>query len=163
MARRTAWGQFDDERVAIIGRYAIDVTSPFLTARGMTGAQGLTILAVKAELAIRPLVPSNLGLEAYSAGLLVDTTQAVAGGVAAIPDPASSDAGWLWYYKGSLDLTGYESSAGFFGAATRFIEVDARSKRRLGGISNRLVFLFTNEGTQSFTVHMKGRVLYLLP
>ncbi len=131
---------------------------------------GVTLVRVLGELAISsdddggPGIADNTGAIWYAGISVVHEDLQAAGTL----DAETDDADWLWYNTGYMTPANFENDAGgdiLHLFTTRYVHVDARSKRKLRTREYDIVFTFKNDASSGIALRVgfAARVLWLLP
>ena len=160
MPRGRQWGMdHSGSQLVLSGAlYTRDVSAALASAQGINSLRGYTCVRSIGRLTIRPLAPSSSGILIYRCGLIL-----LDRGAQSSTDPAVDNADYMWYHAGAVGEDGSETSSGFFGAHTIYVDYDVRSQRVVRQQEQAGYFVFRNSSPQSLTISHDVRSLYLLP
>ena len=160
MARAMQWGIFRTQFLATaVSTVEFDMGNGYRVQMGITGIRGHTITRLIGQLTMRPTVASSTGMLDVSMGCIVGQSQSGSPAV----DPQDQNADYFYHWIGGLGTEGTEGPAGFYGAHTRYINVDVRAQRKMAQMESTPYMRFRNPTASSLTVNWSGRILYRLP
>ena len=93
-------------------------------------------------------------------GKIVVTEQAVAAGIASIPDPLTEPNASWFVYEGVSDTLAFATSVGFQQVGTRY-QLDSKAMRKVG-INEQLVSVFVQGSAVGAILTIEGRTLVQL-